>query len=50
MTDEENPEVEYAEDAQRPLPGGGINRSGSPTDHGPVHRWRDNEHEGPVEG
>jgi hypothetical protein len=30
---------ECAEDAQRPLPGGGINRSGSPVDQGPVHRW-----------
>jgi hypothetical protein len=34
-----NGQSDYAEDAPRPLPGGGINRSGSPVDHGLVHRW-----------
>jgi hypothetical protein len=34
--DDEDPEEEQAADQ---LPGNGINTSGSPADHGPVHRW-----------
>ena len=35
--DDEDPEEEQFADQ---LPGNGANRSGSPTGHGPVHRWR----------
>jgi hypothetical protein len=34
--DDEDPEEERVADQ---LPGNGINGSGSPADHGPVHRW-----------
>jgi hypothetical protein len=34
--DDEDPEEEQVADQ---LPGNGVNRSGSPADQGPVHRW-----------